>query len=825
MPFHLEAPIMKMHRDQDGSLDKGGATRRELLRAAGAAGFGAALAGCGEERDEFEPNKPEVPGAGGWALGEERQIATACGQCEAGCGVVARVLEGRVLHIAGNTSCPINRGGIGPRGLSGPQVLYDPDRIPGPLVLDGPRGSGRWRKLTWDEGLAMLVERLAGLREAGTPERLGILLGRERGFVREFWQRFAAAYGTPNLIDAGRTNDGAQIAAMRAMQGISELPAYDWENTRLVVSLGSDVLDASCQNLHFARLRRHDHELGGRATILHIGPVLSRTAMDADEWIQTEPGTNAAFALGLAHVLVRDDLFDHEFVATHCLGFEPYEDATGRKHLGLRELLERYTPEYVGQLTGATPEKIVDVARCLAEVRPSLAIAGSDELKSPSGVQTAMAVHALNALLGAIDRPGGLLVQASAPLADWSEFEPDELAEEGLDREPVFAGLVGTSAVAAPQLDLLPEALLSGKPYRFDTFLLDTTNPLYSRAGQDLWRRALESIPFLVSFSPFMDETTEELADLILPDDTWLERMEDSASAPSLGRAVFGMRQPLVERLLDTRSTGDVILSLASELGEGVGEAFPFKDFRSAFKKRVVGLYKAKTGSIVESKGSAFLKRLYAEGFWSGEAYEFEDYERVLATDSGRFEFFSNRIWEELEARAEAVGQTIEEYARAVAGVDDPDLLCLPGHRELPLTADAEAFPLLLLPYRPHTFARGSGANLPWLAGLAPWHGRKAWGTEVELHPETAAKYGIEHGRPIELVSPMAVVRASAYLNPGIRRGVVRAPLGGGHRAFGRFAKGVGANVMELIEPGLRDPLGGSSVLHGTRITIRRGTV
>lgn len=787
-------------------------TRRDLLKTAGVLGLGATLAGCGAE-DGFAPNKPPVPGSANWLRGEERLMATSCGQCEAGCGLRVRVVEGRAVSVAGNDSCPVNRGGVGPRGLASPQLLYDPDRIRGPLLRTGPRGSGEWRELSWEEALEQLTERLGGLRAAETPERLGILCGRERGLVREVWQRFASAFGTPNLFDAGRSDDGAQIAAVRAMQGLDEVPAYDWEHARLVLSLGAGVLDASCQNLHFARIRGRQGEGLERARILHVGPALTRTAMNADEWISARPGTNGAFALGLAHVLVRDDLFDSDFVAEHALGFEPWTDAEGVEHAGFRALLEDYTPERVGVVCDVPAHKLETVARLMAQTRPCFAIDGADDLKASNGVQSAMAVHALNALLGSIDRPGGLLTQIAPPLAEWSEVELDQIAEAGLARESLFRH-VGS-------IDLLPAALTAAGPEALDTLVIDHANPAYTRAHPAAWRTALAQVPFVVSCSPFMDETTAECADLVLPDDTWLERWGDSCAAPSLGRAVFGLRQPVVERLYDTRSTADVLIGLARELDEGVADALPWKDFRSALKQRLIGLYKAKSGSIVESKGSTFLKRLYAEGYWAADDYQHEQWERVLRTNSGRFEFFSTALWSELGEEAARQGLSRAQLAEQRAALGDPDLLCLPGYREAMTSGAAGRFPLLLLPYKPHTHARGSGANLPWLNDLAPWRGRATWTSEAELHPDTAALHGIEQGDTVTVESAEGTIELQAYLTAGVRTGCVRVALGAGHTAFGRFAEGWGANVMTLVSAEHPDPWGGSSALQGTRVAIR----
>lgn len=796
-------------------------TRRDLLGVLGAAAGGSALAGCGHE-DPFALEKPDVPGASRWRRGEERSIATSCGQCPAGCGVRVRVVEGRAVKLEGHTACPVNRGGIGPRGLASTQVLYDPDRIRQPLVRRA-RGAAL-EPIGWDEAVELLARRLGGLREAGEAHRAAIVCGRQRGMMLELWQRFARAYGTPNLFDGFCTADSAVASAQRWMQGVREVPAYDWTSARYVLSLGSGLLDSSCQLVHFARaqaLMRRGQPTS-RAKIVHAGISMSRTAMNADEWLPVRPGSYAALALGLAHVLVREGLHDEAFVREHTFGFEPFTGEDGVEHAGFRAALERWTPENASQACGVPARDIERLARQLAAERPSFAIAGSEELDATNGVATAMAVLALNALLGSIDRPGGLLLQRAAPLADWPELELDEAAETGL-AQPRLDGAGGARfPFSTAVLDALPEAVLAGQPYELDTLLLYYSNPLHARAQPRRWREALARVPFVATCTPFLDETASEIADLVLPDHTFLERWEDAAPAPSVGLPVFGIRQPVVEPLYDTRASGDVVIQLAGAIGEELGAAFPFADFKDAVKRRVVGIFRSRSGSIVEEDGAEFLRRLYEEGYWTGGEYPFEAWDEVLRTPSGRFEFFSQSLWSALADAAAAQGLQARELL-ARSGVETaPEELCMPHHAEARWSGDAASHPLLLVPFKPNTYAEGGGANLPWLQELVLHSGRRAWETEAELHPRTARACGVADGDLARLSSASGSIVVRVFLSAALAEGVVRVPKGGGHTAFGRYAQGRGANPLELISAATVDPLFGTPPQCGTRVALAK---
>ena len=794
--------------------------RRRLLFGGSVAAGAAFLPGCKHGEDPFALEKPAVPGAGTWARGEEKSIATSCGQCPAACGVRVRVVEGRAVKVEGNSSSPINEGGIGPRGLCGPQVLYDPDRIRTPLR----RGSdGKLTQATWDEALSAISSELARVRAAGAAQRVGILCGLERGMTRELLQRFAHAYGTPNVYSGFRSGAAPTALASGLMQGIEELPAYDWGRARYVLSFGAGLLDA-CHLVAFARaqVRGRQSLTRGRLKIVHVGPARASTGHAADEWHTIRTGTHGAFALGLAHVLVRDGLHAKEFVAERTFGFESWTDDVGRKHRGFRELLETYPPEHVAEICGVGAKQIERLAAELAASSPAFAWAASDELESSNGLWTAMAVHALNALLGAIDQPGGLLVQRAAPLADWPELELDEFATKSLANAPLGSAASTQIPLGGVPLAALREALLQAPAPPLDVLLLHHSNPLYARAQNRRWREALARIPLIVSFSPFLDETSAQLAHWVLPDDSYLERFEDAAPAPSVGRAVFGLRQPVVERLYDTRSSADVILQLAAALSSPLAEALPWKEFKDAVKQRIVGLHKAQRGSIVEEKSSTFVKKLYESGSWSDQPYEFGHWNETLLNQSGKFEFFSQRMLQLLDERARQAGVPAADLPAHLGFQGDLDSLCMPHFEELVWQGDPAQFPLRLIAYRPHTYAEGSGANLPWLRELDKRPASIRNHSEVELHPRTAESLSLARGELVAIESPVG--RIECVVNPthGVEPGVARIAQGGGHTELGRFARGIGANVMDLVVGAPGNPLVGFDNLCDTRVSVKK---
>jgi len=754
----------------------GAVSRRNMLSNIGAlgAGFalGATLPAC--KKDWLDPEddptgiaryKPYVPGAEDYGTFEERWRNTSCHQCPAGCGVRVRVVEGRAVRIEGNPDNPLNRGGIGPRGLSGLQALYDADRITQPLVRKG----DELVPTSWKEALALLTGKLKQLRDRGEAHRLLVLSGLERGFVHELFGRFCHTYGTPNWVD-GRPGHSAVLAqAVEACMGPHELPAFAWPDVDYVLSLEAGLLEDSCQTVYLARvaaeLRRGRR--ARRTKLVHAGAMFDLSAYNADEWLRIAPGTGGALALGMCHLLLRDYGLELQSLKDTCDGFEAFQ-----------ELAARFPPEVVAATTGLAPERISNLAAELWRSRPALAVADERSVSFSNGLAAANAVLALNALLFANRGVGaGVRVAEPPPYRPWPEPVVDDIASRGLAHARLDRAGTGEFPRAHSVQETLPEAILGAGADRPEVALLHYTNPVWARQQPRRWREALDAIPFVVSFSPYRDESVAEVADLVLPDHTYLERWEDAAAAPVVLHTVAGVRSPVIEPLHDTRSTGDVLISVARELGGALAASFPWNDrddsFRVALDQRLLGLHDADRGTIRIADEREFLTRIYEEGFWAET--------EPLAASPVRFHFqasWAEPMWD----------------------------------------GDEDKFPLKLLAYRPLGYAVGSGANEPWLHTLRSRPGMATWTLPASMHPETPG-FSVSDGDDVVVTSPWGSITLPVRLDERLERGHVAIPLGGGHTALGRWAKGVGVNVMEILRPGPA-PESGANVLCATRVRV-----
>ncbi len=747
-------------------------SRRDAMRAMGvaSAASAAAVVGCkrGYHSPDEEPTsralaKPYVPGAEAYGTYEERWFPSACGQCPAACGVRVRVVQGRAVRVEGDRNNPLNRGGIGPRGLSSLQGLYDADRITGPLRRHG----DKLVPISWDEALEELAAELWKLRTRGRADGLLVWCGHERGLMRGLLARFARVFGTPNFVDgrAGRT--GVLAQAMRVLSGVEEVPVFDWEHARMILSLEAGLLEDSCQSVYFTRvaaeLRRGE---GRRARFVHAGPIFDLCAYNADEWLRVRPGTSGALALGLCNALMK------RFPSETALPADLAANVGGPA--GFMNLVARFTPKYVETVVGVSPKALHGLADELWHRRPSFVVVDERSLSYSNGFDTAMAAMALNAMLGAFWEPvGGVRAAPVAPFRPWPPPKLDSDAKAGLARPRLDHA--DKFPHAGSVHETIPESLEALGDARPEIALLYHANPAFARQQPARWRRALEKIPLIVSFSPFRDETVESLADLVLPDHTFLERWDITTPAPALDRALIGLRLPTVAALHDTRSTGDVVVELARRIGGPIADAFKWESYRDAVEFRLKGICDVNRGNLTAKTPRELLAKMGKTGFW-----------------------IDRRVEKPVPIKVSLSGQ----------------------YTEPTWSGDADAYPLKLIVFRPHGYAEGSGANLPWLRYLRSRPDSKEWDFSARVHPSSAP--GVGRGEQVALESAHGTIRLPVTLDRRMPEQYIAVPMGWGHQALGRWARGYGANVLDLVDATPARETGGA-VLSATRVRLIRG--
>jgi menaquinone reductase, molybdopterin-binding-like subunit len=776
--------------------------------------------------------KAEQAGAelGRWATPEEVMVPSVCQQCPGGCGLMVRTLDGEVAGLSGNPLHPINRGALCPKAFGGLQLLYDPNRLKGPMARDGERG--RLRSIGWDEALSVLSARLSDLRAKGLSHTVAILGGQYRGYRDTVWKRFAEAYGTPNYIRVRCLPPEKPAVAHQLMQGVTTPLSYDLGETQFILSFGVGLLEAWLGPVHvsqaFARFRRSGERPRGR--FVQVDPRRSPTAVKADRWIPILPGTDGILALGIANALIREELYDKEFIERHSFGFEDWVDQRGEQHEGFKSfVLREYGLVAVSAATGVPVRTILEVARGLGTTKPAVVVGERGPAYGPDDLHTRMAIHSLNALIGSVGARGGLLIQGELPLSLLPPVGKDGAATRGLEHPRIDGAGRGQYFLASDAPQALPERILSEKPYPINALLLFATNPLANHPAKEAFAKAFDRIPFIVSFSPFLDESSSG-ADLILPDHTYLERWQDDQVTHLAGFTCFSLARPATPPLHQTRNTVDVVLQTAKALGGSVAKNLPWEKFEDFLQERARGLYEAGRGYVVSAPAEESLRKiLERQGYWTSEFKSYDEFwaalgqrgawwdptglpvslEALHTTPSRKFEFYSTSLKRLVDEAAKRDG-TGEALVQALGGRDRGDLLYLPAVA-IPAVRKAEAFPLRLNTYRLMSRPTGGGRNQPWLLEQPAVHVRASWEGWVEIHPKTAAELGIKRGEWVSVESAQGKIKLKAKFYSGTLPDIVHIPLFGGE----------GAKPNDLIA-NETDPFRGFGLLNTTRVRISK---
>jgi anaerobic selenocysteine-containing dehydrogenase len=536
--------------------------RRTFMTALGLAAAGSLLPGCERETHRLMPyllpDDEIVPGIADW-------YASTCHECQAGCGIAVRVMEGRAKKIEGNPAHPLNQGKLCAKGQAALQGLYHPDRIQTPLRREQRGDRGPFVPLSWETGMEQLAERLRSAKG-----RIVMISRPLSGTLAELASTFLRAVGGELFFyEAGA--DLPLREACRAAFGMDTWPHMDLAHSDYLLSFGApfleDWLSPVSMGIAYGYMRQGRPSRRGR--FVQVEPRLSLTGANADHWIPIRPGTEGLLAFGVGHVLLADGA--SSLSVTQRRSYEQvYADIP----------LDR-----IAAATDIPRDQIVRTAREFGAADAPLAIGGGAACAHSNATDSLMAIQGLNVITGGIGRAGGLSFYRPAtfpadPTVPWiSERSLGELAQRG-------ASLV----------------------------LLYDSNPLYAVPPSIPLRRLFEQADFVASFSPFMDDSTSS-ADLILPDHSALESWGDHVQPGSSRIQAVSLSQPAVLPLHDTRPIGDTLLALADRLDM---KGFPWNDFHTLLRDRWRRFLADRSGSDDDKQFEAAWTHHVQQGGWWG---------------------------------------------------------------------------------------------------------------------------------------------------------------------------------------------------------------
>ncbi len=646
-------------------------------------------------------------------------VKTACELCPWGCGMEVHIRGGKIEKVRGDKDHPLSKGALCPKGPSALEVALSPERITHPMRRMGTE----WKRISWDEALEMLSEKLTDIKDQFGPQAFAVSIGMPillgGNTTVSFLRRFCDIYGTPNCFSVESLCFRCRITGYILTLG--KFPVADVAHARCIVVWGN--------NPHHSNppvAKRIEGSIQNGARLICIDPRKTEMAKRADLFLQVRPGSDCALALAMMNVIIEEDLYDKEFVEEWTVGFDE-----------LRSMVAEYAPETVEKITWVPAGKIREAARLFAATKPACIVQGTNALdQHASGIQSSRAVAILQALTGNIDNVGGFVTTSRV------HINPIRLPEQmvgeplGVDRYPLFYEIWGRS-FGEGQATVVPDVILSGKPYPLKALFVAASNPVLTWPNSKRVKEALGRLDFIAVMDLFMTSTAE-MAHLFLPAATFLERTELCDYYGTLHAIPFVTLRKKVMEVGEAWSDLRFWFALAHTMG--YDEHFPWRDEEEAIEY-ALGPTGLSIKDLYESPGGIPYGQLRIDQYK----------QKGFATPSGKVELYS-RTLEELGYHPLPVHQ------------ESPDI-AVEGER-------TEAYPLILTTGgRSVEFLHSEFRHIDKLRKRRPH-------PTVQLHPSTAEKYSITNGDLVVVENRIGFIRLRAEVTDDILPGIAHIPHG-----------------------------------------------
>ncbi len=683
--------------------------RRTFLKITGL-GSVAFATGCTTDSDNKLYSLVQAPDD--MVTGKATWYASTCRECPAGCGVLAKNRDGRVIKLEGNPLHPVNRGKLCARGQAALQGLYNPDRITSPLL----KVKGRFEPIPFDKAIGLIQQRLFAAAAAG-PNRVGMLTEAVGQTLLTLFSAVLSSNRSQGPLVFEPFAFETLKNAHRQMFSKPILPSYRMDQADVLISFGADFLETWLSPVEYAAKFKAMHALrdGRKGTFFHVGANQTLTAANADVWIPCPAGRETAVVLGLIH--------------------EAFRKGRGREmptpfRASLNRLTNHYPLARVSRLTGVPEKQLKMLAQQMLQARKALVLGAATALTGLDAAATDLATVLLNAVL-----------DPSFSLYDFDQRHRIEIAQPRRAIYDFFTRLANNPV---------------------DLLILNNVNPVYSLPpASDVAKALNKDNRFVVALTNFMDETAA-VSDLIVPVQLPLEMWDLYESRQGMPSVL----QPTVGKLGQAPNIGDLFMQLLPP------QQRPAPDYRHYLIERAgVGGSPPMTNEWL---------RLVQQG--------------------GRFEPPQPAAEPEIRldqrpglALSALVAKAVEQKATA------PMLYLTPSLRHFD----------------------GRGANRPWLSEIPDPVSQVAWQSLAWVHPDTLAEKGCADGDMIRLATAAGQLELPVFGHPGVEPGSALVPMGQGHSHFGRYAKGKGANPVQLLDA-VVDPDTGAPVFTAPLQTLER---
>jgi len=847
----------------DGFLADFVLTRRSFIKKASAAtGTAAALGG-------LQPSLRALAASGEVAAGQmgEWKPAT-CQGCTSWCSKQVYVVDGRAVKVRGNPNSKVNGTAGCPRSHLALQQVYDPDRIKTPMKRTNPQ-KGRnedpkFVPISWDEALGTIADKIMELRKNNETHKYMLMRGRYSYMRDVLYDRMTKIIGSPNNISHSAICAEAEKFGPYYTEGYWGYRQYDVQRAQYIILWGADPLAANRQVSYYSAAWG---DAVDSATIAIAEPRLSATAAKADEWLPVKPGTDGALAVAIAHVLLTEGLWNKDFVGdfsdgkNHFLaGYDVLPEMFEEKHTnGIvawwnLELKDK-TPQWAAKITGVPAEQIKRVAIGYGRAAPhAISWLGGGPCMQVRGSYAAMAVHALNGLVGAVDNIGGTQQsnkEYTTKFPKPNDFM-DEIAKQGKKHKKIdqrgrleFPALNKGKSGGGVVTNNAADGILNEDPNEIKVAIGYMNNFAFSCPQPERWERALAKIPFLVHITTNASEFSW-FADILLPDTHHMFEKWGYVKAHGNGYRHVTLMQPIIKPVGDFKiDETEIPWMLAEKLAErGFDNLLRhFKEYKdpetgkAPTNEKEFGLYSLKYATQnlwdpAKHKGGDkfngwedFLKA----GVWNSKPYPYRKRWSKMKTKTKKFEFYSETLKAALTKHAEKHNTTVDHVLEVCNYQARGDMAFVPHYEDPYISGDEKEYPFIHVDYKSRLNREGRSANCTWyhdFKDLDP--GDVPWQDVAKINPRDAKGLGIKNGDRVKLTSPTGNLTCTASLWEGVRPGTIAKCYGQGHWAYGRVASEEfgkvprGGSSNDLI-PAQYDRLSGSTAFYATtRIKIEK---